>query len=42
VQTVSNGRWSIALTYESLSKRRYESRILIEDGVLMRVDHACR
>ena len=42
VQTVSNGRWSITLTYESLSKRPYESRILIEDGVLMRVEHTCR
>jgi hypothetical protein len=37
IQTVARGRWSITLTYESLSKRRYESRIMIDAGMLIEV-----
>jgi hypothetical protein len=38
-QTVSNGRWLLTLSCESLSKRRYESKTVIEDGVLVTVEH---
>jgi hypothetical protein len=39
VQTVSHGRWSLTVTCESLSKRRYETTIIIDDKVLMTVEH---
>ena len=39
IQSVSRGRWSVTLTYESLSKRRYETGIAIDGGMLTRVKH---
>jgi hypothetical protein len=39
IQTVSNGKWLVTLSYESISKRRYESKTTIDSGVLMTVEH---
>jgi hypothetical protein len=39
IQTVSNGNWTIRLTYESISKTLYETKTTIESGVLIGVQH---
>jgi len=39
LQTVSNGNWTITLTYESISKCLYESKTTIESGILVAVEH---
>ena len=39
IQTISNGNWIVTLTYESISKRLYESKTTIESGVLVAVEH---